>query len=438
LSGIIMSQSNTFIIGPVAKLLGLLMNLIFNGLYALGAQNSNLSIIGLSIIIFTIVIYMALLPLTIQQQKFAKLQTKMNPELQAIQSKYKDKKDNDSMMAMNMETKAVYAKYGVSPSGSCLQLAIQMPILWALYKVIDAMPAYVTKIKAGFFPLVDKLIAVKGSSEVIKGFKGSSAYSKMFSDTNFTSGVTSYVQNTYIDCLNKATSTDWATLVSKYPNLKTDILHTEKLLDTYNNFLGLNMGNSPSFSVHQGISTGSVALIIGAIMIPVLSALTQYISVKLMPQPDNKPSGNEQADAMANSMKSMNVMMPIMSAVFCYTLPAGMGLYWIAGAVIRSIQQIFINRHIDKMDFAEVIKKNEAKAKKKMEKAGVNQQRLAKYADINTKTVSSRASERSNISEDQKQKAIDKATAYYSKGTKEGSIASKANMVKKYNEKSNK
>ena len=433
-----MSQSTTFIIGPVAKVLGLLMNLIFNGLYALGVQNSKVSIMGLSIILFTIIIYMALLPLTIQQQKFAKLQIKMNPELQAIQNKYKNKKDNDSMMAMNMETKAVYAKYGVSPSGSCVQLLVQMPILWALYKVIDAMPAYVTKIKAAFFPLVDKLIAVSGSSDTVKAFKGSAVYAKRFTDPSFTSGVSSYVQNTYIDCLNKATSADWASLALKYPHLKTDIISTEKLLDTYNNFLGLNMGNSPSYSVHIGMTNGSIALIIGAIMIPVLSALTQWLSIKLMPQADNKPSGNEQADAMANSMKSMNVMMPIMSAVFCYTLPAGMGLYWIASAVVRSIQQIFVNRHIDKIDFSEVINKNESKAKKKMEKAGVNQQRLAKYAEMSTKTVSVKAEEKSNISEEQKQKAIEKATSYYSKGTKEGSLASKANMVKKYNEKNNK
>ena len=438
MTGIVMSQSTTFIIGPVAWLLGKLMNIIFNGLYALGVQNSNLSIIGLSIIVCTLVIYMLLLPLTYQQQKFSKLQTKMNPELQAIQSKYKNKKDNDSMMAMNMETKAVYAKYGVSPSGSCLQLLIQMPILWALYKVIDAMPAYVTKIKDAFFPLVDKLIAADGSSTIIQGFKNSAQFAKRFSDTQFTSGVSSYVQNTYIDCLNKASSADWASLSTKYPDLSSEIVSTQQMLDKFNNFLGLNMANSPSYSVNLGRSTGSTALIIGAIMIPVLAAFTQWLSVKLMPQPDQQSTGNEQADAMASSMKSMNIMMPLMSAFFCYTLPAGMGLYWIAGAVIRSIQQVFINKHIDKIDFNDVIKANEVKAKEKMKKAGVNQQKLSQYAEMKTKTISQKANETSNISEDKKKQAMDKATAYYTKGAKEGSLASKANMVKKYNEKNNK
>ena len=128
---ILLTQDSGKILGPISKLLGVLMNGIFLLLDAIGIPNT-----GLSIILFTFVIYLLMTPLTIKQQKFSKLQSKMNPEIQAIQAKYKNKKDNDSMMAMNMETKAVYAKYGVSPSGSCVQLIIQMPILFALYRVI--------------------------------------------------------------------------------------------------------------------------------------------------------------------------------------------------------------------------------------------------------------------------------------------------------------
>ena len=152
MTGIILTQYNGKIIGPIAKLLGYLMNAIFEFLNMIKIPN-----IGLSIIIFTIVIYLLLMPLTIKQQKFSKLSAKMNPELQAIQKRYKDKKDNDSMMAMNAETKAVYAKYGVSPSGSCLQLLIQMPILFALYRVIYNMPAYVTRIRDAFGVIADSI-----------------------------------------------------------------------------------------------------------------------------------------------------------------------------------------------------------------------------------------------------------------------------------------
>ena len=166
MTGIILTQYDGMILGPIAKVLGYLMEGIFFLLDLIGIPN-----VGLSIILFTIVIYLLMMPLTIKQQKFSKLSAKMNPEIQAVQAKYKNKKDNDSMMAMNAETQAIYAKYGVSPSGSCIQLIIQMPILFALYRVIYAMPAYVGKIKEAFFPLVSHLISQAGSLDFIQSFK---------------------------------------------------------------------------------------------------------------------------------------------------------------------------------------------------------------------------------------------------------------------------
>lgn len=428
--GILLTQDDGAILGPISKLLGFIMEGIFNVLDLIGIPN-----IGLSIIIFTIVIYLLLMPLTIKQQKFSKLSAKMNPELQAIQAKYKNKKDNDSMMAMNQETQAVYAKYGVSPSGSCVQLLIQMPILFSLYRVIYAMPAYVGKIKDSFYPLVEKLKNETGAVEFVKGLKNSTMYANQFNNEAFVNGNVEYVENTLIDCLNRASTAEWAELADKFPNLSNDINRTLEQLNEYNNFLGLNMGNSPSFTMQDAFATGSYLLVVGALLIPVLSALTQWINTKLMPQASNNSnSGNDTADAMAQSMKTMNVMMPIMSAFFCFTLPAGMGLYWIAGSVVRSIQQIAINKYFDKMDMDEMLKKNEEKYKEKMEKAGVMASGLNNYASMNTKSISSKAS----MTQSEKEEALKKANEYYSKNAKPGSIAAKANMVKEYNEKNNK
>ena len=429
MSGILLTQYDGAILGPIAKVLGLLMEGIFEVLNLIGIPN-----IGLSIIIFTIVIYLLLMPLTIKQQKFSKLSAKMNPEIQAIQAKYKNKKDNDSMMAMNEETQAVYAKYGVSPTGSCLQLVIQMPVLFALYRVIYAMPAYVSRIKESFEPLVTKLVSENGAIEFIQGLSNSAMFSKQFSNEAFLSGNVEYIENTLIDSLNRASTAEWASLADKFPSLSTDISMTLEQLNEYNNFLGLNMANSPSFTMKDAFATGNYLLVIGALLIPILSALTQWINTKLMPQASNSNSGNETADAMAQSMKTMNVMMPLMSAFFCFTLPAGMGLYWIAGSVVRSIQQIVINRHIDKMDIDALIKKNEEKYKKKMEKIGVASSQLNNYASMNTKNVSSKSS----LTQAQKEEALKKANEYYSQNAKPGSIAAKANMVKEYNEKNNK
>lgn len=430
MSGIILTQNQTFIIGPVAKLLGYIMEGIFFCLDKIGIPN-----IGLSIILFTIVIYLLMMPLTIKQQKFSKLNAKMNPELQAIQARYKGKKDNDSMTRMQQETQAVYAKYGVSPTGSCLQLLIQMPILFALYRVIYAMPAYVGKIKEAFFPLVDKLIAQSGSAEFIQTFKDSVMFNKQFSSEAFTSGNMEYVQNTFIDVLNRASTSEWHSLAEKFPSLTVDITNTVDTLEKYNNFIGLNIGNSPSFIVKEAIASGAYLMVVAALAVPVLSAVTQWINTKLMPQVD---SGNNSDNPMASSMKTMNMMMPIMSAVFCYTLPAGMGLYWIAGSVVRSIQQVLINKHIDKMDLDEVIKKNVEKRNKKLEKAGIDPKTINNYANMNTRNVVSKASPKSSLSQEEKDAAVKKSTEYYSKNAKPGSIASKANMVKQYNEKNNK
>ena len=426
MSNILLTQYQGMFIGPVAKILGYLMEGIFYVLNMIGIQNS-----GLSIILFTVVIYLFMTPLTIKQQKFSKLQTKMSPEIQAIQAKYKNKKDNDSMMAMNQETQAVYAKYGVSASGSCIQLAIQMPILLSLYRVIYAIPAYVASVKEVFFPFVDKLIAQSGSAEFIQNFSNANMFSKQFENENFLAGVTTYVQNTYIDVLNRASTADWLSLKTQYPSLSADIDTTLSALERYNNFLGLNIANSPSFIIKDAFSNGAYLMVAGAIMIPVLAAATQWINTKLMPT--QAKSGNEQADQMAAQMKMMNTMMPIMSAVFCFTLPAGMGIYWIAGAVIRSIQQVVINKHIDKMDFDYIIEKNKDKAAKKMEKKKVQTEKMQQYANISTRNID--INKKSNISDAEREAALKKANEYYSKNAKPGSMAAKANMVREYTEK---
>ena len=109
-------------------------------------------------------------------------------------------------------------------------------------------------------------------------------------------------------------------------------------------------------------------MVIGALMIPILSAVTQWLNAKLMSSVSNAAANSDENNTMAGTMKTMNTVMPIMSAVFCLTLPVGMGVYWIAGAVIRSIQQVVINRHLDKMDLDELMKKNMEKLNKKERK----------------------------------------------------------------------
>lgn len=413
----LLTKSTTFIIGPVATLLGYIMNGIFWVQSQIGIES-----IGLCIILFTIVIYMLLTPLTIKQQKFSKMQVKMNPELQAIQKKYKGKnQDQAAMMKMNEENQAVYAKYGVNPMGSCLQLIIQMPILFALYRVIWNIPAYVSSVRDAFMPLAEALMKTSGVQEFMTEIaaKNGVAFKEM---TNLT----------LIDVLYKFKPDNWSALLEQFPDLSSLITGTQSEVDRMNYFIGLNIADSPASIFQTALAAGSVLMIIAAIAIPVLSAVTQWINTKLMPTADTQSSGNSQEDKMASTMKTMNVMMPLMSAVFCFTLPVGMGIYWIAGAVIRSIQQVVINRQIDKMDIDEIIKRNMDKMNKKREKQGLPPQKITNTAKINTKTI-----ERPEVSQEEREKKVQNATEYYKNTTKAkpGSLASKAQMVQQYNEK---
>ena len=264
-------------------------------------------------------------------------------------------------------------------------------------------------------------------------------------------------RNAVIDVLYRTSSTDMATLSEKFGlsdlayegSLILSNANTEGLIDRYNNFLGLNIGNTPMDTITSAFASNNYLLLIGAVSIPVLAALTQWINYKLMPQaPQDKNAKKNQsdmADSMQQSMKMMNTIMPVMSAWFCLTLPAGMGLYWVIGAVVRSIQQIAINKHIDKMDIDAEVKKNIEKYNEKLKKQGIDPAKLNAAARTNTKNISTKTSYKNNTTvnkpertEEEKAAAIKEATEYYNKNAKPGSLAAKANMVKQYNEKNNK
>ena len=408
------TQHSGTILGPIAKLMGLIIDAIFNLMDSLfGVQN-----IGLSIILFTIVIYMCMLPLTYKQQKFSKMNAKMNPELQAIRKKYEGKKDQASAMAMQDETKAVYAKYGVSPSGSCVQLIIQMPILFALYRVIANVPAYITTVKNTFMPLVEKLLTMDGAVEYMTEIGTGLGVSKKLDFT---------LANSFVDVLNKFQSSNWTELSVKYPELSDLIFKTQAEVEQMNNFIGINIANSPSTM----LKAGTFAMVVGALAIPALAAATQFLNTKLMPQASTSENGD---DPMSQSMKQMNVMMPLMSAFFCFTLPAGMGIYWIASALVRSAQQFVLNKHFDKVDLDELIQKNLEKLNEKRAKNGLPPQKLNEKA-IRAAQVKPVDEEKLAAKKAATQENIKKATAYYNENAKPGSLASKANMVKKFEEK---
>ena len=215
-------------------------------------------------------------------------------------------------------------------------------------------------------------------------------------------------------------------------------------MEKFNLFLGINIGYSPLDTIKSSWATRAdnstwFLLILVAVMIPLLAALTQWVGIKLAPNAQqNTTTPGQEENPMMSSMKMMNTFMPIMSAVFCFTLPAGMGIYWIVGAVVRSVQQIAINKIIDKMDIDQIIAKNTEKYNEKLKKKGLLGQGIAGKANNNTKYVNpyAKSSRANNLNNANASKPANvKNNDKISSGS---SIASKARMVKDYNEKNNK
>lgn len=412
---ILLTKSTMPIIKYVALILGYLMDGIYKVLDVLHIPN-----IGIAIILFTLIIYILMLPLQIKQQKFSKMNSVMTPELNKIRDKYKGKTDQASVEKMNAEQQAVYAKYGVSPMGSCAQLLVQMPILFALYQVIYKIPGYIGSIKEIFEGLTTQITSISGYTDVIKEFVSANKISTLQMTYDQAGAMTN---DSVVDFLYKLSPFQWESLknVDAFKGMDSVIQSTSDAIAHVNTFLGMNISDTPMSLITSSFKSGSWLLLVAAILIPVLAYATQLFNYKLMPQPD---MGN---DSTAATMKSMNLMMPLMSAFFCLTLPVGIGIYWIAGAVIRTLEQIFINRHLANMDMDEMIRKNKEAAEKKLEKKKeTSASQVSANVHRNTKSISSVAKNVKSSDED----AVERASKNY----KEGSIASKANMVSRLNE----
>ncbi len=418
---IILTQYPGKIIGPIARLIGTIMN----GLYMFLNNVFGIQNIALCIILFTIIIHLIMTPLTYKQQKFSRLTQEMQPEINAIREKYKNKKDQASMQKMNEETQMVYEKYGVSTMGSCVQLLINFPIFIAMYQVVRNVPAYVSSVKDVFIPLVDKIVNVDGFQKVMENVvkeSGTAGISLNFDTAAATS-------NSIIDVLYALPSHGWDILRDNFSGLSEVISSTEATVSHLNNLFTINIANSPMNLISSGWKSKDVILIIGALLVPLISYLTQVLNIKLMTSNTNNAANDN--DAMARQMKTMNTMMPIFSLIMVFSVPVGAGIYWIAGSVVRSIQQVVLNHHMKNLDLEVIIEKNKEKAKKKKEKQGIRENQIANAARINTRKIAE------PVSTEEKEQKI-RQTSEYAKMARKGSLLEKANMVRDFNERKNK
>ncbi|MGF0093324.1 YidC/Oxa1 family membrane protein insertase [Lachnospiraceae bacterium SGI.066] len=418
---ILATKSGTPIIGQIAVVMGWIMNAIYKVLDMVGIQN-----LGLCIIIFSILIYLCMTPLQIKQQKFSKLSAIMQPEIQKIQKKYQGKKDQDSMMKMQEETQAVYQKYGVSATGSCVQLAIQLPILYALYQVIQNIPAYVGSVYNVFNGVCTKILAVDGFTDIINNFIADNKMTRVRQVTDNADSI--------VDFLYALSPSQWKSLqdISQFSGFSDQISKTASEIQKMQTFGVLNIADQPL----SYIKTGSLILIIAALAIPLLSWATQILNLKLMPQAATQ-NGNDDNNAMASSMKTMNTVMPLMSAFFCFTFPVGLGIYWIASAVVRSIQQLLINRHLNKMNIDDLVNENMRKMEAKRAKEGLPPQKITNQAHQSAKNINKVEKGMSGTDEANRAKKVEEAYKNASHA-KAGSITAKANLVRDFEERNKK
>lgn len=350
------------IISQISWILGQVMNGIYNVLSAIGIEN-----IGVSIIIFTIIVYTILLPLTIKQQKFSKMQSVVNPEVQKIQKKYAGKKDQVSLQKQQEEMNAVYEKYGVKMSAGCLPSLLQLVILFGLYPVVQNIPEYVTKVRNVYTPLVDQIMGVKDHVDILTNVAGNTASLYDFTTAN---GIT--------EALYRFQENSWNALIEQMPSVESAARTTISEIGRLNNFLGIDIGTHPWNLLTNAFAAASIGGIILAVLIPILAGLTQFISVKLS-QMSSSVSMQDSDNPMMNSMKTMTYTMPLISVVFGFTLPAGLGLYWVASAAVRCVQQLGVNKYLKSKSVEEMIEENRKKMQKKIEKKELPEKRSTKW-----------------------------------------------------------
>lgn len=421
----------TGILGPFAFIMGKILNGIYEFLSLFGIEN-----LALCIILFTIVIKMLMLPLTIKQQKGTRLSSKMNPEIQKVQAKYKGKKDQASMQKQQMEMQEIYQKYGTSPLAGCLPLLISFPIMIALYQIIYRIPAYVNDINSLYSTVAIQFQSIDGYADALKQFLANNEIAASIGKLAEMSGDSA--KKLLIDIFSKFNTSSWNAFKDAAGWLNADgtasVFTSADALNQFKQVIANpDVTNSIDQIMHANRLVGSLNILdtpkIASItvIIPILSGVLQFVQSKLMMAVSS--NGNQKQPGQ-DTMKTMNTVMPIVSAGFCLFMPIGVGIYWIASSAVLIVQQIFINNYFNKIDIDELIEQNVAKSNKKKEKLGVGTgNRMAEVAKTSTKTIQAPAKPANNKKAESSN--YKKSDVSYSAG----SISANANILKRNSDK---
>lgn len=368
--------------GIINDFFGAMLNIIFEGV----ASVSPVATLGISIIIFTLVTRLLLTPLQLSSQRTSRGMSKLQPEMQRIQNKYKNKKDQESQLLYSNEMKALYKKYKINPLAGCLPLLIQFPLIIALFNVLREPAKYIKALGNEYSTIATTIVdKVSNYPDLLEGFKKAvQTTSRVEYDITQKDQLASF--------LSHLNSGQWQEFLSKVggevqPVLQSTLETKEKI----EVFLGVNLVDTPSLLIKNGMWL--------ALLVPIIAGASTFIFSKItmasstaMQKPAVAADGTVQANPTDSMMKAMNVMMPAMTAVFSYTMPIGLAVYWIAGNVIMMGQQWFVNKIVVKQEqkLEEVIRKErelEAQTKKIVKKKVIKKVPVQKKDDAENQSV---------------------------------------------------
>ena len=274
---------------------------------------------GFSIIIFTVLIKLILMPLAVKSQKAMRKQQKIQPYMMELQQKYANDKEK-----LQQETMKLYKENNISMTGGCLPLLIQFPILIGLYRVIQKPLTYLLGVD---FKLTETLSRV--------------------------TVIMTRMTAEHADIIGKLST---ATAEQVANNSQIQLSKWVSILNGPNDpwvinfgFFGLDLSVVPSVSVNYILSGKFMYLDrVLLILIPLIAILTTWLSMKQSQKMTQMPKNAQQDNPAASMNKSMNVMMPIMTGIFTFTLPSGLGLYWIVSNLMQILQQYLLNQYFKK------------------------------------------------------------------------------------------
>ena len=270
---------------------------------------------GVSLILFTLVIKLILLPFQMKSKKSMVRMSRMSGKMQEIQKKYAN-----NQMKMQEEMQKLYAEQGVNPMSGCLWSFLPLPILMALYYIIREPIVYFMN----FGTRGNGLKVLEAAKEVVTSIGLS--WSTTTSGETVRDGI--YAQIEIVKHLSDNASN---------PAVQKFFAENPNWVNVDYHFLGMDLSTVPSDAFAM-LKTGITLGAIGLILIPILSAAFQVLTMKITMK------GQPMEGAAASSNKIMMWMMPLMSLWIGFTLPAALGVYWIAQSAFSAIQEAILGR----------------------------------------------------------------------------------------------